>query len=357
MAKWPKGIRPSGNGIRVTVWHKGQTVYDKTHSGSPYSPSDLKACVELREDLVSRLRLGLPIGGESSTRRYFSSVAQSYLDSVQVDSTTHGDYRSKLNAHCMPYLKDLIFEEITRQQISDMVARWKLKASSKRAVLRVLGAVFRYGGRDDNPTKVRVGQDKVARMDRYKPDERDALINALTGHSKTFFAIFFGTGMRPGEILALEWADYDGASLYVGKQYTRGVFKDYTKTKRDRTVYVPQWVREILNAHDTRLEGGRLFSEKRPTRFYKAWRKAHDKARVGAHPIRYRRPYACRHTRAAELLSVGVIPAQAARELGHSPLMFLRTYAEFVDEFCNERDFDRLEGYGHSQKTRKSSAK
>lgn len=354
---WP-GIRPSGNGIRVTVWHKGETVYDKTHPGNFNRKADLKACVEFREDLIRRLKLGLPITeGDLASRRYFSNVAQGFLNSAQVDRGTRQDYKSKLNKHCLPHLGHLIFEEITRQQVIDAVAQWDLSISSKKAVLRVLVSVFRYGGRsDDNPAKgVGAGKGRKARIERYRPSERDSLLKAMTGHAQTFFAIFFGTGMRPGEILALEWADYDGETLWVEKQYTRGVYKGYTKTKRDRRVYVPTWVRPYIQDLDTRLEGKRLFRDKTTENVYSAWKEAHEKARVGAHRIRYRRPYTCRHTRAAELLSNGVTPAQAASELGHSPMLFLNTYSEFIEEFT-ERDLSRLEG-ANPQKTRNASTK
>ena len=58
----------------------------------------------------------------------------------------------------------------------------------------------------------------------------------------------------------------------------------------------------------------------------------------------YRIPYTCRHTRAAELLSIGIAPAEAAKQLGHSLQMFLATYSEFIDEYCSEQDPLRFEG-------------
>jgi len=59
--------------------------------------------------------------------------------------------------------------------------------------------------------------------------------------------------------------------------------------------------------------------------------------------LAYRIPYCCRHTRAAELLSKGVMPARAAKELGHSVEMFLNVYSEFIEEYSDE-DVSLLEG-------------
>ena len=50
----------------------------------------------------------------------------------------------------------------------------------------------------------------------------------------------------------------------------------------------------------------------------------------------YRIPYTLRHTRAAELLSRGVSIPLAAKQLGHSPAMFLNTYSEFIEEYSTE---------------------
>jgi integrase len=77
--------------------------------------------------------------------------------------------------------------------------------------------------------------------------------------------------------------------------------------------------------------------------FNAAWRDAHNRKRIP-----YRDPYKCRHTRAAELLSIGIEPADAAKQLGHSPEMFLQTYAEFIEEFSKSRDRTRFEGIASS---------
>ena len=68
--------------------------------------------------------------------------------------------------------------------------------------------------------------------------------------------------------------------------------------------------------------------------FNAAWKKAHDKARIP-----YRIPYACRHTRAAELLSTGVLSAKAAKQMGHSVAVFLRIYTELIEEYCASNDW------------------
>lgn len=47
--------------------------------------------------------------------------------------------------------------------------------------------------------------------------------------------------------------------------------------------------------------------------------------------IRYRSPYETRHTYATTMLMQGVAPAFAARQLGHSVEMFLRTFTRWIE--------------------------
>ena len=114
-------------------------------------------------------------------------------------------------------------------------------------------------------------------------------------------------------------------------------------------MYVPTWVRGILNEHPTRFAGDWIFVNEAGSHYRdtdalnEAWRKAHKKVRVP-----YRVPYVCRHTRAAELLSIGITPADAAKQMGHSPEMFLRIYSEFLEQYSKQQDRGRFEGVGLS---------
>ena len=97
--------------------------------------------------------------------------------------------------------------------------------------------------------------------------------------------------------------------------------------------------------HPTRFKNSYIFLNKFDSfycdadNFNKVWKRAHT-----ATDTAYRIPYTCRHTRAAELLSIGIAPAEAAKQLGHSLQMFLDTYSEFIDEYCSEQDPLRFEG-------------
>ena len=62
-----------------------------------------------------------------------------------------------------------------------------------------------------------------------------------------------------------------------------------------------------------------------------------------------------RHTRATELLSVGVNPAEAARQLGHDKETFLKAYTDHMPD-DDEGSHDLLESaLATLQKSRKST--
>ena len=65
--------------------------------------------------------------------------------------------------------------------------------------------------------------------------------------------------------------------------------------------------------------------------------------------IRYRRPYQLRHTYATAMLMAGIAPGFAARQLGHSVEMFLRTYSKWIDGAADDREMAKLEGVRDGQ--------
>ncbi|MCZ6643443.1 MAG: hypothetical protein O7F71_17870, partial [Gammaproteobacteria bacterium] len=50
-------------------------------------------------------------------------------------------------------------------------------------------------------------------VDPFTREERDAILEALNGTHKLFYALRFYCGLRPGEVLALTWDDYNGKEL------------------------------------------------------------------------------------------------------------------------------------------------
>lgn len=344
---YPKGIRPDGAGLRIRLWESGKPVYSETLKGDPTSAQLLAVATKRREWLKARHKLGLPLYADEITKRQtFLEVRADYLSSLDVKRSTRMSYTALMKKYWSSF-DHLPADEIKAADIKRILASHDVSGKTKRNALIALRGAISHAEVHPNPVdRVTVRRGQKAPIARYTPQERDALLATLDGQVQVYFALLFGCGLRPGEALGLLWTDYDGEELDVSKQIVRRRVEATTKTSVRRRVYVPKWARAYLNNHTTRFEGGYIFQTGKGTPhmdtdvFNETWRKAHKLSRIP-----YRIPYTCRHTRAAELLSTNVQPADAARQLGHSPEMFLRTYAEWIEAFSGKNDKSRFEGF------------
>lgn len=341
MAQVAEGIEIRGRGIRIRIYWRGQ-AYTETDPG-PADNAHIKRCIKRRDWLIARLKVGLPI--VEGDDRLLRMVASDYFDCLDVKASTLRSYQNLWKQHWLPAFGSVAPMGITIAMIRERFANMEVSIKTKKNALIVLSGILRHADVNPNPCGlVRFKRSQKAQIARYTPKELGAVMARLDGEAHVYFSLLRATGLRPGEALALEWSDYDGEHIDVSKQVVRGRLVTTTKTSVRRKVYVPQWARPILDAHVTRFAGGSIFVNTEGNRhcdtgdLNAAWRKAHTKARVP-----YRIPYVLRHTRAAELLSLGASAPLAAKQLGHSVQMFLSTYSEYMDEYSLQ-DIRMLDG-------------
>lgn len=198
-----------------------------------------------------------------------------------------------------------------------------------------------------NPVRNLNLPDAVHRTERrgWTVKEARALWAAIRGHRfEAIFALVLGAGLRVGEILGLAWKDVDlvGRRIWIGGQYTGGIWRDAPKGNNPHWVGLPKPVALILIAHHDRQESGKLlvFSSSHP----RTPRSAGGKARQAAYakegraesPWSYatvrrdflalaeevglidRRQHAGRHGLASHLLESGIPLPVIAEMLGHA---------------------------------------
>lgn len=360
----PANIDQHGTNIRIRIKHKGRT-HVEIIAGDYHSPRDLAAAVRRRDEIKSRIRLGLPIVNEDQgEHNLFIADCQRYMDAMtDLDYSTALDYENTLNKHWIPAFANQITSEVTTQSVKRVLGATGLSPKRKRNILIPLRGVFKLAEIAPNPADIQVKRAPRRAIQRFRPNEVAAIMAELTRRGDTqvtaYFATLIGCGLRPGgEPLGLRWSDYDGKRLHVQRTIVRRRHKDTTKTHQDRKVFVPSWVRPYLNDLPSRFTGEWMFlnTAGRPYLdsdvFNAAWHKVFESDAIKRKlRMDYRIPYVCRHTRAAELLSTGVDAARAARELGHSTEMFHRTYSEWLDEY-GANDDDDLEGVHGQPKTK-----
>jgi integrase len=182
------------------------------------------------------------------------------------------------------------------------------------------------------------------------PDQVKAVLDSLRGHSlHPIASLALTTGMRRGELLALEWSDVDldRAVLRVERslEETRaGLRLKPPKTKRGRrNIALPPEAVAMLREHrkmqmELRLALGRggqpmlVFStiegkHLKPNGLSRSWRqtcKAKKLPRVQFHALR--------HTHASTLIRAGVDVLTISRRLGHSKAaMTLDVYGHLME--------------------------
>lgn len=371
---WPKGIKPRGSGLQIKIWGKGGKLrHSETHTCDPLKPASLAAAIKRREYLLAKQRLGQSLVDGDGGIESFREVAGRWLGSLQIDHETIRGYWRIMNQHWIPAYGSQPLSDITQASIIEKLAATGTTVKTQKNIVGPLRQVLKHGGCNPNPannitwprtkTQKRKTQrylpaerakivsrlqkltDKATLLGREKPTQKNESAAHWACQANVYFSLLFATGLRPGEALGLLWTDYDGEYIDVSKQYTRGKAKDTTKTGHDRQVYVPKWVRPLLDSHPTRFQEGPLFVGKRrgplkdTKRLNPFWKQAHVKERL---PLRD--PYVCRHSRASEMLSQGVEPVYAAEQLGHTVQTFHNEYASFVKEYRGKRDMSRFEG-------------
>lgn len=346
--RWPACISDENGKPRIRITHKGIRVFDETLSVNINSKSGIAHAIRIRDGIKNRLALGLSayVKGDSQ-HHLFNEAAQNYINQFTGALSTHLDYESILNSWWLPEFGNTITEEISTKDIRRVLNSRKVTTKRKRNALIPLRGVFDYLDINPNPASFKIkNTDQKSAVERYRPEERSALLSALNGEDLLYFALLLGCGFRPsGEVLALKWKDYDGHQIHVHKTISRRQLKPSTKTYVERKVVVPNWVKPIIENHPTRFKDSFIFLNSKGSffkdsdHFNAAWKAVHKLT-----DIPYRIPYTCRHTRAAELLSIGIEPAEAADQLGHSLQMFMQIYSEFISEYCKDKDPSRFNG-------------
>lgn len=334
------GIDAHNGKIRIRLWRKG-TEFQCFVKGDPHSEADIRNAIAQRKYYEHRLGLGLPLSPEddAAADNFFGIVAQEYLDQLDVELSTKKSYSGLINKYWMPVFHDKLMSEITLRQIHSVLNAADVSGKTKNNALHPLRGIFTYAMDKnyvhDNPA-ARVARKKHQKppVERFKEAEREKILAVLEGQAHCYFALMFGTGMRPSELLALRKDDVRDGVIHVNKTIVRRRHKRTTKTHEARDVVYDRWLDPIIAqqklSHDevylfVNTQGGPHLDT---DQFNGPWRAALKKARV-----RYRIPYTCRHTRASELLvRHGLHYAKAAQQMGHRPETFFRTYAEWIDE-------------------------
>jgi len=290
------------------------------------------------EAYVSRLQAQIADGTfREITAITFSAFAEQWFRdyaAVQVKASTLRSYRSMLYGSLIPFFGDVPLPSIRTTDVQRYVADRMgsgLKPATVQKALILLKTMLKHAVEWDylrvNPAlNVKAPRREHVEMDFLTPNEIPPLLDAFTPEWRPLFFTAIFTGMRLGELLALQWSDIDWRSgtIRVRRSVDKGVFQEPKTRNSVRTVGMSPRLAEVLtdrkfncpwSPHDLvfcTAEGGIIDQANLRHRVFEP-----ALQRAG---LRKMRIHDLRHTFASLLINQGENMKYVQHQLGHASI-------------------------------------
>ena len=269
----------------------------------------------------------------------------------------------------LPYFGEKKMNEITPADIRKWQTELINKGYSKtylKTINNQLSAIFnfavRYYGLKNNPCRTAgsMGKSKADEMSFWTKEEFNAFADCVIDKRESWlaFRILFWTGMRVGELLALQINDVNLQTrvISITKSYQRLRGKDIItppKTPKSiRDITIPEFlVEDIRDYLDDRYEPE---PDEPLLSITKTFLEKEFQRGINASGVKKIRIHDLRHSHASLLIELGFSPKEIADRLGHEKIeTTLNTYshlypnkqekiAERLNRFGREEDNDEL---------------
>lgn len=316
-------------------------IADGTFEYGAYFPESPKAKQKEPDDCLMEDMLNHQL------RLYEKQVANG-----QMSPSTYRGYYKSITGERMRHWHGWKLGDVTPSALRDWVSEMECTSKAIRNMLIPLRSVFEDALNDGaitvNPFD-RIALAKLIRqtskasdylVDPFTAEERAAILNACRDDEWPMFQFWFETGLRPGELQALEWqhVDLDRAVIRIEQNQVAGVIKGPKTESGKRTVDLSPEAIEALKAQKaiSFLRGKRVWLNQRTLQPWDtdaqvrktAWLPLMERS-----GIPYRNPYQIRHTFASTRLTAGANPWYIADQMGHADVtMVFKTYGRFIRE-------------------------
>jgi len=331
-----------------------------------------KAAKQVAQQIQARLALGQMAFERSHATMTLQGYAATWLDHIKQirKHTTHDDYTKRLTQWILPELGSILLSDITRDKVRGMASAQLNQGLSSKTVqnnVRVLSSLLSQAIEDGlisvnvalKPGKFLPKVSKRRQVNPFTREEVSIFLTAAQRHAARYYPLFLcavRTGLRLGELLALQWGDLDFQSrfLLVQRNYTHGkvttpksgevrrvdMSKGLAQTLADLRVDrelqasangwvgIPEWV--FCSETGGLLDGDNL----RHRAFY-ALLKASGLRRIRFHDLR--------HTFASLLLQQGESPVYVKEQMGHSSIAITVDLYGHLIPGGNRQAVDRLD--------------
>lgn len=344
----------------------------------PPTPKNMMYAANQKQEIDQKIALGTfdfaayfpksktiaKLGLENADSPLFSEMVEEWLKLMlpELAETTYKEYKNTLYCHHVPKLGARRMNEFTLELVEKHVAGLGIDNNKTfNNVVSPLRGVLAKAF-DWKKTSVDFGlivpsrkKPKNAKPQPLDPDEIADLLAKLFERNgeqvANYFEFAIFTGMRPSELIALDWDDIDFRKriAHVRRALVRTIEKD-TKTGEEREVELSDRAFDALTRQKkfTYLQNGRVFHNPLTDAPYtdtqvqmeKFWRPT-----LRLCKIRHRDARQTRHTYATMCLMAGMNPAYVAGQMGHSVEMFFRVYSKWINKKANTGQQQLLNSY------------
>lgn len=359
--------KDKGSGVwYLFIDHHGQRKAKKigSKSAAEKAAKVLEAKIALGDLGVLKDEIKTPIFKE-----YAEHWLIGYIKPLRRQST-FVRYRDILKTYVYPVLGKKCLDEIKRVDIRNLILKLHntdgLSKSSVCLVRDVISGTLSYAVDEElipvNPAtgiikKLQLERDKKISIEPLNHEEVQVFLEVCAKHHPEHFPFFlcaFRTGMRLGELLALEWGDIDwhGKFVRVSRSYKTGRV-EMTKTGKVRHIdmsdQLGETLRKLLTVRKEEAlrygsgeiveiifhNGGKHMEQNHIRKVFKRLLKNAGLREIRLHDIR--------HTTASLLLSDGASPVYVKEQLGHTSIqMTVDIYGHLIPS-SNRGAINRLD--------------
>lgn len=340
--------------IRIFLGRDSAT--GKRHYYSETFLGGAKQAEDRIREIIRRHRVGEPIKANNDT---FESFLDEWIEAKRLsvaESSLH-TYKQAIDSYIRPNLGKHLLTRVSADDIQKVYTKLRgdgLHPVTIRYVHNLLSMIFKLAvkrkklmgspmaGVEIPKEQTQAGADEEIEERAMTPDQVARFLAAAQGNRfENLFKLAFHIGCRPGELLALKWADLDAAARTLrinqaivwrkaGDWYLK---KPKTKLSR-RTLPLTETLIEILNVQrkrqlEARLQMGKLWQDHgfifadEVGGPYPQW-KLRDECKVilkaAGLPLSFS-PYSTRHKMATLLIAGGTNAKAVSERLGHSKVV------------------------------------
>lgn len=336
----------------------------------PISKSNIQHAANLRAEIRRKIsdgsfnyaayfpdspRAKAEAAASKSVRKALDDQLETYRRQVtngKLSPSTFQGYAKSIVSERMHHWDDYMLHEITPAALREWISEMDCTSKAIRNTLIPLRSVLEDALNDElidcNPFE-KIALTKLIRQTSRASDyviqpftqaERESILKACRPDEWPMFQFWFNTGLRPGELQAVEWQhiNWEKSIVRIEQNQVAGVIKAPKTAAGIRTVDLNQDAIEALKTQYavSGNRGSRIWlnpSTMTPWETDAQVRKNSWLPLMRRSGIPYRNPYQIRHTYASSILTDGENPWYVAEQLGHQDVeMVFRTYGKFIRE-------------------------